>query len=221
MIWHHVAILARNPERTLGFYVERLGFSVESRGFHQDDPATEEVVLSDWAQQRLVFHFYPRSHRGRPGRGGVRELYLTASPELWMKLKGTRVRRFGQDYISTKDPDGLQLLVKTGPRVALLGLAVISSENDFWSRLWGVERNRWEDERLRLGSDDRFLEVANASDDEQPSLLGFGSVHHVALREQGNEAGGGLDLSVSKPNRFGTSRYTYSPCGLLCEVVAS
>ncbi len=217
MTLHHLGVLARDFEKTRKFYCERLGITEESRALHPHDAGTEEAVFLDQANRRLVFHFYPRSHRGRPGLGGGTHLYLLSPGEKLAKLKGKRVIQFGQEYLATVDPDGLRLLVREGSRASLLGLAVISDSHSFWEQLFHIGETREKQEgRFFMGNDGAFLECVPPAPGALPSRLGFGSIHHLALTAVESEKRG-----LEKPTCFGVSRYFYSPCGLLYEIVDS
>lgn len=97
-----------------------------------------------------------------------------------------------------KDPDGLSLNLVPATKSSLLGVSLCSGAEEFWSRWWPGREG---------------LKLLNP-DGQPPAALGYGTVHHLALKT------GLIPESGSPPVQgpWGTSRYLYSPCGMLVEL---
>ena len=186
MSWHHVCILARDLERTRKFYRELLQPQEVEEGWHPDDPGTRQLVMKDQGGIGWVFHFYPRSHRARPGEGSVVSLQVGHPTGQGKCLK---------------DPDGLSLNLVPASKRRLQSVSLCSGAEEFWRRWYPHQEG---------------LELLKSSG-QPPAALGYGAVHHLALKTR--LLPGSNSPPVQGPG--GTSRYLYSPCGMLVELRCS
>lgn len=100
-----------------------------------------------------------------------------------------------------KDPDGLSLNLVPARKRRLLGAALCSGAQEFW--------NRWCPHQEGL--------VLLDPGGQPPAALGYGSVHHLALKTRLLPESG--SPPVHRP--WATSRYLYSPCGMLLELLSN
>ena len=208
---HHVTILGRKPQRTLDFYVGRLGFELVWEGACEDNEATPQ---SDFRLPHddvfLSVQFYPRSHKGEKGWGFFGGLVLGLPERDWKKELGRlyRGKRRDSGRHVLVDPDGLGIGVEEREVPGVLGLQLscrqISREEKFWRDLPGLGVG---------GHELEFLEC------EEPGALGYGSIHHggVLCRDLPSFA----ESSPVRASRWGMSSYVYSPCDILVERVSS
>src|SRR6266404_4247646 len=118
---HHVTAIAGNPLRNLDFYSRTLGLRLVKLTVNFDDPGTYHFYFGDeTGRPGSILTFFPWAG-ARPGRHGSGEVATVsfAVPSLvgWAeRLPATRMgTRFGQDYLSFADPDGMLVeLVETG-----------------------------------------------------------------------------------------------------------
>lgn len=203
----HVTALARKPRRTTEFYQGLLGLTLARESVNPQDPHTFEQAFST-DRGEIVFHYYPRSHRGSSGTGGVSALYLLVArgslPD-WSRLLKNRSqpgeRRFGEDCLEVFDPDGLPLILMESdvgsPRIG--GVQLLNSSSEFWEDDLGLEVLGQERARLRLRCGEHFVELEERAE-AGFHCLGYGAFHHFAL------------AGDSSP------RYLRSSCGTLCEI---
>jgi glyoxalase family protein len=217
---HHVTAIAGDPQANLDFYTKVLGLRLVKVTVNYDDPHTYHLYYGD-AMGRpgtiLTFFPWPGAPRGRRGAGQVTTTTL-AVPEgalgFWVdRLKSHRIelteptRRFGEEVILFRDPDGLQLeLINSGggqqsdlqPRGPVPGSYAIRRFHGVTIMTEGYERSAHlltetmgahaVDEqgsrfRYRLGDGDArvfvdLLCVPSATH----GRVAVGTVHHVAWR---------------------------------------
>lgn len=123
---HHVTAIAGDPQANMDFYTGVLGLHLVKVTVNYDDPHTYHLYYGDdrgMPGSILTFFPWPGASRGRPGTGQV-TVTAFAIPDgslgFWVdRLKARRVeytgpsRRFDEEVIALRDPDGLQLELVT------------------------------------------------------------------------------------------------------------
>ena len=113
---HHVTCVCSNAQRTLDFYRDDLGFSLVKKTVNFDDPHSYHLYFGDDTGSPgslITFFEWPRSGRGRLGRGTLESIGLE-SP------------LFTAETV-LEDPDGLRLRVYPGEAPRLHDVAVIGN----------------------------------------------------------------------------------------------
>jgi glyoxalase family protein len=126
---HHVTAIAGDPQRTLDFYAGVLGLRLVKLTINYDDPDTYHFYFGDeLGRPGSILTFFPWSggRAGRHGVGQVGEVALAvprASLGHWIeRLLGRGVpfegpsRRFDEQVLTFRDPDGLLLELVATPR---------------------------------------------------------------------------------------------------------
>jgi glyoxalase family protein len=119
---HHITAIARNPQRNIDFYASLLGLRLVKLTVNFDDPTTYHLYYGDsLGRPGTILTFFPWSEapRGYRGTGQVTAisfLVSSGSIDYWTdKLKRNSIsfvgpsKRFGEEFISFRDPDGLIL----------------------------------------------------------------------------------------------------------------
>jgi len=216
---HHITAIASKAQHNLDFYAGVLGLRLVKKSVNQDDPGTYHLFYAD-AEGRpgtdLTFFPWENMAPARKGTGLAVEVQLAVpqgSLAFWeARLQGYGVRlgaaekRFGEQALPFRDPDGLELaLVETAPRPfspwertdvpenrQIMGLhgarlwqQALAPSADFLTQVMGFEfaghQAGWSRYTLAGGGSGRFLDIK-----ELPNLpkgrWGTGSVHHLAWR---------------------------------------
>jgi glyoxalase family protein len=119
---HHISVIAGDPQDNYDFYVKKLGMRMVKKTVNQDDPTKYHLFYANSEGSpgsSLTFFPWPRARQGEPGSGEATAVSL-AVPEhslsYWEeRLTNQNIRysgpneMFGKQYLSLKDPDGLQL----------------------------------------------------------------------------------------------------------------
>lgn len=216
---HHVTAIAGDPRRNVQFYTTVLGLRLIKKTVNFDDPSTYHLYYGDTVgTPGSVLTFFPWMgiRSGRPGTG---QAYATAfsvpggALAFWterLRAHGVAVsastRRFGEELISFKDPDGMILeLVATNERDDRIGwqhpeipasavirgfhgvtLAVTSGSATASVLAWmGYRSQEADGQRTRYtvaaGGPGTYVDLL-----VNPALprgvSGSGTVHHVAFR---------------------------------------
>ncbi len=125
---HHITAIAGEPQRNYDFYTGTLGLRMVKRTVNFDDPQTYHFYFGDAEGNPgtiLTFFPWPRVKEGRNGAGMATEIGYSVpqgSLAFWkdrfekLQVSHDPVReRFGEKYVTFRDPDGLVLsLVETG-----------------------------------------------------------------------------------------------------------
>jgi glyoxalase family protein len=119
---HHITAIAGNAKRNYEFYTKVLGLRLVKKTVNFDDPGTYHFYFGDEVgSPGTILTFFPWEGitQGKPGTGMATEIdYAVAqgSLEFWKnRFADHNVRivasgkRFGEDFISIEDPDGLRL----------------------------------------------------------------------------------------------------------------
>jgi glyoxalase family protein len=105
---HHVTCVCSDAQRTTDFYRDELGFTLAKKTVNFDDPHSYHLYFGDESGSPgslITFFEWPRSGRGRLGRGTLESVGLV-SPTVAAETE-------------LEDPDGLRLRVYPGPGAAL------------------------------------------------------------------------------------------------------
>ena len=217
---HHVTAIASDPQRTLDFYTGVLGLRLVKLTVNYDDPDHYHLYFGDeLGRPGSILTFFPWSggQAGRQGVGQIGETGLAVprrSLGFWFQRLLSRgvpfegpTRRFDEQVLSFRDPDGLLLdLVATarveavepwreGPVVAehaVRGLHGVTIWEDgdtgsaaFLTETLGLRpagmlenRLRFESAAAALGS---VVDLRRAPGFWR-GAEGVGTVHHVAFR---------------------------------------
>ena len=113
---HHVTCVCSDAQRTLDFYRDRLGFTLVKKTVNFDDPHSYHLYFGDEAGRPgtlITFFEWPRSERGRLGRGTLESIGLE-TPLV-------------EEEAELEDPDGLRLRVYAGSAPRLRDVAAIGN----------------------------------------------------------------------------------------------
>jgi glyoxalase family protein len=113
---HHVTCVCSDAQQTLEFYRDRLGFSLVKKTVNFDDPHSYHLYFGDdvGAPGTLITFFeWPRSERGRLGRGTLESI-------------GLETPAAGEES-EIEDPDGLRLRLYPGPAPRLHDVSAIGN----------------------------------------------------------------------------------------------
>jgi glyoxalase family protein len=126
---HHVTAIAGDAKKNYDFYTQVLGMRFVKRTVNFDDPQTYHFYYGNYAAEPgTIWTFFPWGNavpRGRRGTGQATEVGFSVparSLDFWMKrLEAHNVifnkpaQKFGEEYLTVLDPDGLKLeLTATG-----------------------------------------------------------------------------------------------------------
>ncbi|MFL5401664.1 MAG: ring-cleaving dioxygenase [Gemmatimonadales bacterium] len=223
---HHITAIAGDPQRNLDFYTGVLGLRLVKVTVNFDDPGSYHLYYGDELGHPgsiLTFFPWPQGRPGRQGTGQVGTVSFAIVPSslgFWVeRLLGQGIRyegpgrRFDEQVLAFKDPDGLLLeLVATaraanapawpdGPVAAehaIRGLhgATIWEDGDtgsadFLTRTMAFQPIGEEGNIVRFQSGD--LGSGTVVDLRRtPGFWrgagGLGTVHHIAFRAPSDEA---------------------------------
>src|SRR5687768_17238337 len=121
---HHITAIADNAQRNYQFYTNVLGLRMVKKTVNFDDPGTYHFYFGDEVgTPGTILTFFPweRVHKGKQGTGMATEIgyaipdksldfWLDRLKQYHVKVTGTG-QRFGEQYISFEDPDGLPLTI--------------------------------------------------------------------------------------------------------------
>ena len=119
---HHITAIAGEAQRNYDFYTKALGLRLVKKTVNFDDPGTYHFYYGDEVgTPGSILTFFPWEgiQKGRVGTGMATEIGYSVpkgSLEFWsqrfneLKIKhGEASERFGEQYLSFEDPDGLLL----------------------------------------------------------------------------------------------------------------
>ncbi|MBT1703949.1 ring-cleaving dioxygenase [Chryseosolibacter indicus] len=217
---HHITAIAGNAKRNHDFYTKVLGLRLVKKTVNFDDPGTYHFYFGDEVgTPGTILTFFPWEGitKGRTGTGMATEIGYSVpdkSLDFWIEhFKKHNVsvlqqgKRFGEDYISITDPDGLHLNLiipsKTDTRkpwetnevngaVATRGfhsialtLKDIKRTAEILTDIFDYKLVAEEGNRFRFQTE----AIANASivdlihaPHELPAVNAGGTIHHIAFR---------------------------------------
>lgn len=119
---HHITAIAGNAKRNFDFYTKVLGLRMVKKTVNFDDPGTYHFYFGDEVgTPGSILTFFPWEGitQGSQGAGQATEVVYsvpTGSLDFWkQRLSKNNVtidstgKRFGEEYISFRDPDGMPL----------------------------------------------------------------------------------------------------------------
>ena len=119
---HHITAIAGNAKRNYEFYTKVLGLRMVKKTVNFDDPGTYHFYFGDEAgTPGTILTFFPWEGigQGRTGTGMATDIGYSVpkdSLEFWtdrfrkFNIKhGEAAERFGEQYLSFQDPDGLNI----------------------------------------------------------------------------------------------------------------
>jgi glyoxalase family protein len=128
---HHITAIAGDPQRNLDFYTGVLGLRLVKVTVNFDDPGSYHLYYGDELGHPgsiLTFFPWPQGRPGRQGTGQVGTVSFAIVPSslgFWVeRLLGQGIRyegpgrRFDEQVLAFKDPDGLLLELVATARVA-------------------------------------------------------------------------------------------------------
>jgi catechol 2,3-dioxygenase-like lactoylglutathione lyase family enzyme len=128
---HHITAIAGDPQRNLDFYAGTLGLRLIKVTVNFDDPGTYHLYYGDEVGHPgsiLTFFPWPGGRPGRQGTGQAGAVSFAIAPAslgFWIErllASGVKhegpARRFDEQVLGFKDPDGLLLELVATPRVA-------------------------------------------------------------------------------------------------------
>ncbi len=218
---HHITAIAGDAKRNFDFYTRVLGLRFIKRTVNFDDPQTYHFYFgNEEGSPGTILTFFPwgeRIRRGSRGAGMATEIGY-AVPEgslpFWMeRFKAHQVSftqpetKFGQQYISFLDPDGLKLELIETPATddrkpyetdaikasvatkgffnTTLTLNSIKATAAILTDIFGYQLVAQEGNRYRYATD--AIATANVIDlielPTEPRGIGAGgTIHHIAFR---------------------------------------
>jgi glyoxalase family protein len=242
---HHVTAITGDAPRNVEFYADTLGLRLVKKTVNQDDPTVYHLFYADErgsAGSDITFFEYPGSQRGRAGAGMVhRILWRVGSAEsldFWAGRLG--VERDGETLLF-RDPEGLEHelvaddsgeppLLAEHPEIphehALRGFAGVrayafdATTSERFLGALGFERG-W----VARGDERSSVYVYDEAP-ETVSILGAGTVHHVAWASRPEEHEAWRDRVIEAGGRptpiidrfYFRSIYFHEPNGVLFEI---
>ncbi|MFC7526035.1 ring-cleaving dioxygenase [Parapedobacter sp. GCM10030251] len=218
---HHVTAIAGDAKRNYDFYTRVLGLRLVKKTVNFDDPETYHFYFGDEVgTPGTILTFFPWGNRVRQGRRGTQQVteigYAVPSGSLdfWKeRLEANNVilnnvaEKFGEQYLTFLDPDGLKLELTVPQTVdtrkpwtteavnaerAIRGfhhVTITTNKMDATARIlidvFGYRSMLHEVNRHRFTTD-AVKEAALVDIVEAPGeaigVVAGGSVHHVAFR---------------------------------------
>src|SRR3954451_23775359 len=117
---HHLALICAEPERTINFYQDLLGFPLVELFENRDYEGSSHFFFDIGAGNMLAFFDFPGLglEPVPEGLGGVQHVAISVTPETFERLKG-KLEAAGVKYIGPdmgvhesvyfKDPDNIQV----------------------------------------------------------------------------------------------------------------
>ncbi len=215
---HHVTAIAGNAKRNYDFYTKVLGLRLVKRTVNFDDPHTYHFYFGDeTGSPGSILTFFPWDgiRQGAQGAGQATEVVYSVpegSLDFWKKrLDDLSIKlndsgkRFGEDYISFNDPDGLPVTMLVSKQIdGRVGWANQSISADVATKgfhsvtltlnqraatekvlvLLGYTSIGHEDNRYRYKTD--AIETASVIDivevRGERGVGAGGTIHHIAFR---------------------------------------
>lgn len=222
---HHVTAIAGNAKRNLDFYTQALGMRLVKKTVNFDDPDTYHLYYGNYnGEPGTILTFFPWENvpLGRRGTGQATEIGF-AVPEgslgFWLKRLDERnviynkpATKFGQEYLTILDPDGLKLELTGVPQDKLItpwetqGIGKEAAIGGFHHvtltltsikptvavlELLGYTLQQQEVNRYRYALEGNpkagIVDLVEAPGEGRGNVAG-GSVHHVAFRVKNQAA---------------------------------
>ncbi len=246
---HHVTAFAKDPRANVRFYTGVLGLRLVKRTVNFDDPLTYHLYYGDerGSPGTLLTHFpHPNAKRGRHGSPEIIVTVLGIGPGAsgaWLDRLGSHgveaERR--DDRVEFEDHDGMRFaLLEVGGAVegdavarvegVVIRVPDVGETAGFLREVLGFRVESSGAERAVLavgdGNEAQRVELERAEVDAR-TLMGAGSVHHVAWRvpdgaAQGRAAAGLREARVAvtpvMDRQYFRSIYFRVPAGVVFEI---
>ncbi|MCS7018297.1 MAG: ring-cleaving dioxygenase [Cytophagales bacterium] len=225
---HHVTAIASNAQRNYDFYTQILGLRLVKKTVNFDDPFTYHFYYGNYyAAPGTILTFFPWTHisKGRRGVGMATEVGLSV-PEgslgFWKNrlqqagvIVNSPATKFGEEYLTALDPDGLKLELTVAKNVArdtrlpfetseidatkaicgfhhtTLTLSNIQPTAEVLTDILGYRLTEQDVNRYRFVTDTvteaAIIDLVEAPG-EASGVVAGGSVHHIAFRVQDDAA---------------------------------
>lgn len=223
---HHITAIAGNAKRNYDFYTKVLGLRFVKKTVNFDDPHTYHFYFGDeTGTPGTIITFFPWDNitTGRRGTGMATEIgYSVPEGSLgeWIKrfeqyniIYNKPAEKFGEEYVTFIDPDGLKLeltvaakddtrkpwvttdvneqIATRGFHNVTLTLANIENTAKILTDVFGYKLKEQQVNRYRYVTN--AVDNANIIDlvevpEEKRGHVAGGSVHHVAFRVHGDDA---------------------------------
>jgi glyoxylase I family protein len=117
---HHLALICSDPEQTIRFYQDVLGFPLVELFENRDYPGSSHFFFDIGNRNMLAFFDFPDLglEPVPEGLGGVQHVAISVTPEVFETLKA-KLDALGIEYLGPdrgveesvyfKDPDGIQV----------------------------------------------------------------------------------------------------------------
>jgi len=217
---HHITAIAGNAKQNHDFYTQVLGLRLVKKTVNFDDPGTYHFYFGDKVGTPgsiLTFFPWEGTRRGKSGTGLATDIAYSV-PEGSLQFWNERLtklnipitsagKRFGENYISFEDPDGLSITLlipnesdartpwatnEVNADVATKGFhsvtltlrdgaatgKVLTDVFDY--KLVGKEgnRTRYKTDAIETAAIVDIIELQQGS----PSVNAAGTIHHIAFR---------------------------------------
>ncbi|MFL6495879.1 MAG: ring-cleaving dioxygenase [Nitrososphaera sp.] len=142
---HHITAIARNPQRNIDFYSGLLGLRLVKLTVNFDDPTTYHLYYGDsLGHPGTILTFFPWSeapsgHRGTGQVTAISFLIPSGSMTYWIdRLKSNGISfvgpsdRFGDEFVSFPDPDGLMLELISPSESKGKGQLQLNADGSIW-----------------------------------------------------------------------------------------
>jgi glyoxalase family protein len=177
---HHITAIAGEAQRNYDFYTKIIGLRLVKKTVNFDDPGTYHFYYgNEGGSAGTILTFFPwtRVKRGTNGTGMATEIGYAVpegSLEFWKeRFKQFNVKhseiaeRFGEQFISFEDPDGLQLRM------------IVPAKKD--------ERQPWTTSEITADTATRgFHQVTLTLEDHEPTAKVLTDVFGYKLEKQEN-----------------------------------
>jgi catechol 2,3-dioxygenase-like lactoylglutathione lyase family enzyme len=130
---HHLALLSRDVERTIGFYQGLLEFPLTELFENRDYPGSTHFFFDIGHGNLLAFFDFPGLDLGSYAEvvGGLHHLAISVEPEQWERLRqkladaGVAMQEMSGASIYFDGPDGERLELIRDPLGDMYGTAVL------------------------------------------------------------------------------------------------
>jgi len=247
---HHVTAIASDPKKNVAFYTKFLGLTLVKKTVNFDDPTTYHLYYgNETGAPGTIITFFPWPHTMR-GKAGTGQTTVTAysipkdSLDYWTeraRAHGVTVsgpaERFGEQYITLRDPDNMAIeLVASGPAGGTGLLAFHSVTLTEWNlaptsklltELLNFTPVAEAGDRTRFATGGPGFVDVEVVPDQRRGSIGSGIVHHIAFRTPNDETqkvwrekieASGHSVSPIMDRNYFHSIYFREPGGVLFEI---
>jgi glyoxalase family protein len=242
---HHITAFADDAQRNLDFYTGFMRMHLVKRTVNFDDPATYHFYFGDARANPgslLTFFPWPTAPVPRISSGQIAAASLAVpkdSLQDWADRAryagiacSERARRFGEDWISLRDPAGLtiELIGAAVPDLRLHSTTLRESDiertSHFLTGVLGFSRVAAEDGRARFQLNRAVIDLITTPEAPR-GRLSAGMAHHVAFRVADDAAQlawreklkqAGVHVTRVIDRRYFRSIYFREPGGTLFEI---